>query len=225
VLIDGTEQVRFGPPDKPAPLALGYATYGDDGGHQSSSITDGAFAANDEALANYGGNSLKKTRDVAMTLLTLRYARARRSPTSSAPPPAGATPHGDPALARGLRRRDRQRAGAELQRHAPAQRRGRARPLQQRRRRLDERGQDLAGAAHRAGGLRPPGRRHDGIVSNVESCRQLNTQVLASLRCAGGADLGDTCLSDAQLDTVRTIESPLNFSNYALAHTPPRPAA
>ncbi|PMW46713.1 tannase/feruloyl esterase family alpha/beta hydrolase, partial [Pseudomonas sp. GW456-11-11-14-LB2] len=65
VLIDGTEVIRFGPAGKPAPLALGYATYGDDSGHQSSSITDGKFAANDEQLANYGGQSLKKTRDVA----------------------------------------------------------------------------------------------------------------------------------------------------------------
>ncbi|WP_332107569.1 tannase/feruloyl esterase family alpha/beta hydrolase [Variovorax sp. SRS16] len=40
VLIDGTEPVRFGPADKPTPLALGYATFGDDAGHQSSSITD-----------------------------------------------------------------------------------------------------------------------------------------------------------------------------------------
>ena len=32
---------------------------GDDAGHQSGSITDGTFALNDEALANYGGQSLK----------------------------------------------------------------------------------------------------------------------------------------------------------------------
>ncbi|REN07061.1 tannase/feruloyl esterase family alpha/beta hydrolase, partial [Mycobacterium tuberculosis] len=32
VLIDGTEVIRFGPAGKPAPLALGYATYGDDSG-------------------------------------------------------------------------------------------------------------------------------------------------------------------------------------------------
>jgi feruloyl esterase len=58
----------------------------------------------------------------------------------------------------------------------------------------------------------------DNIVSAVESCRQLNAQVLASLRCAGGTDLGDSCLSDAQIATVRTIESPLAFTNYTLAH-------
>jgi feruloyl esterase len=58
----------------------------------------------------------------------------------------------------------------------------------------------------------------DSIVSNVESCRLLNTQILASLRCSGGADTGNTCLSDAQIATVRAIESPLDFTTYSLAN-------
>ena len=60
----------------PTPLASGYATFGDDSGHQSKSITDGSFAANDEALANYGGLSLKKTHDVALALITRAYGKA-----------------------------------------------------------------------------------------------------------------------------------------------------
>ena len=55
-------------------------------------------------------------------------------------------------------------------------------------------------------------------MSNVESCRQLNTQILASLRCSGGTDTGDGCLSDPQLATIRAIESPLDFTSYALAN-------
>src|SRR5262249_61022198 len=58
----------------------------------------------------------------------------------------------------------------------------------------------------------------DGIVSNVETCRLLNAQILAQLRCPGGADTGDTCLSDPQLATIRAIESPLDFTTYALAN-------
>ena len=46
-----------------------------------------------------------------------------------------------------LRRRDRQRAGAQLHRHAPVERGGGPRALRQRRRGLDQRGQDAAGAA------------------------------------------------------------------------------
>jgi hypothetical protein len=78
-LIDGTEQVRFGPADKPAPLALGYATFGDDGATSRGSITDGTFATNDEQLANYGGQSLKKTRDVAQALIQRAMASRRKS--------------------------------------------------------------------------------------------------------------------------------------------------
>jgi hypothetical protein len=219
VLIDGTERVRFGPPDKPAPLALGYATYGDDGGHQSSSITDGAFAANDEALANYGGNSLKKTRDVAMALLTLRYGKGvtksyflgtstggRDALTAIQRWPADydGVVANEPALNYSGTRLHNVAVGRALYNNGGAGWLNVAKTL------LVQR--TVLAACDRLDGAT------DGIVSNVESCRQLNTQVLASLRCAGGADLGDTCLSDAQLDTVRTIEAPLNFSNYALAH-------
>ena len=55
-------------------------------------------------------------------------------------------------------------------------------------------------------------------MSNVESCRQLNAQILSSLRCSGGTDTGDTCLSDPQLASIRAIESPLDFVNYSLAN-------
>ena len=75
-LITGVDALDMAPTGTPTPLANGYATFGDDSGHQSSSITDGKFAMNDESLANYGGLSLKKTHDVAMTLIGKRYASA-----------------------------------------------------------------------------------------------------------------------------------------------------
>lgn len=218
-LIDGTEQVRFGPPDKPAPLALGYATYGDDAGHQSGSITDGSFAANDEALANYGGNSLKKTHDVAMALVNLRYGKkvaksyflgtstgGRDALTAIQRWPADydGVIANEPALNYTGTRLHNVAVGRALYNNGGAGWMNVAKTL------LVQR--TVLSACDRLDGA------SDGIVSNVESCRQLNTQVLASLRCAGGADLGDTCLSDAQLDTVRTVESPLNFTNYTLAH-------
>jgi feruloyl esterase len=219
VLIDGTEQIRFGPPDKPAPLALGYATYGDDGGHQSSSITDGSFAVNDEALANYGGQSLKKTHDVAMALVALRYGKrvdksyflgtstgGRDALTAIQRWPADydGVVANEPALNYTGTRLSNVAVGRALYANGGAGWMNVAKTL------LVQR--TVLAACDRLDGA------GDGIVSNVESCRQLNAQVLASLRCAGGADLGDTCLSDAQLDTVRAIESPLDFTNYSLAH-------
>lgn len=51
----------------------------------------------------------------------------------------------------------------------------------------------------------------DGIVSNPQAC----TFDPAALRCAGGADAGDSCLSDAQLAVVRSRTSPASFAGGA----------
>lgn len=42
----------------------------------------------------------------------------------------------------------------------------------------------------------------DGIVSNSAACTFNAAMARTQLRCAGGADLSDACLSDAQLDVV-----------------------
>ena len=218
-LIDGTETIRFGPADKPAPLALGYATYGDDSGHQSSSITDGRFAADDESLSNYGGQSLKKTRDVAQGLVKAFYgatplhayflgtstggrdalAYIQRWPTDYDGVIAN-----EPALNYTGTRLSNVAVGRALYANGGAGWLNVAKTLKVQQRALQA-CDTLDGAA-------------DGIVSNVESCRLLNAQVLASLRCSGGADTGNDCLSDAQLATVRSIESPLEFASYSLSH-------
>ena len=60
----------------------------------------------------------------------------------------------------------------------------------------------------------------DGLISNQAACNAsfdpatalLNGQ---PLRCAGGADTGDTCLSDAQITAMKVIDTPITF-NYAL---------
>jgi feruloyl esterase len=45
----------------------------------------------------------------------------------------------------------------------------------------------------------------DGIISDTEGC--LDAFDVQSLRCEGGADLGDGCLSDAQIATLNTLAS------------------
>ncbi|MGJ7610444.1 MULTISPECIES: tannase/feruloyl esterase family alpha/beta hydrolase [unclassified Variovorax] len=219
VLIDGTEVIRFGPAGKPAPLALGYATYGDDSGHQSGSITDGRFAANDEQLANYGGQSLKKTRDVAQALVLARYGVAPKHAyflgTSTGgrdalsyiqrwPLDYDGVIANEPALNYTGTRLSNVAVGRALYANGGAGWMNVAKTLLVQRAAMQACDR-LDGAA-------------DNLVSNVESCRLLNTQVLASLRCSGGTDTGDGCLSDAQIATVRTIESPLDFTTYALAN-------
>jgi feruloyl esterase len=51
----------------------------------------------------------------------------------------------------------------------------------------------------------------DGIVSNPQACK-FNP---ASLRCAGGADTGDTCLSDVQLAVVNAVTAPASWAGGA----------
>jgi hypothetical protein len=39
------------------------------------------------------------------------------------------------------------------------------------------------------------------------------------LRCTGGTDTGDSCLSEAQIATATTVTSPIAMTNGAYAHT------
>lgn len=51
----------------------------------------------------------------------------------------------------------------------------------------------------------------DGVVSNQAACTPALANV-AALRCAGGTDTGDTCLSDAQLDVVASWTTQAAFT-------------
>jgi hypothetical protein len=46
--------------------------------------------------------------------------------------------------------------------------------------------------------------------------RAISAQTLASLRCPGGADTGDTCLSDPQLAVIQAAHTTMNLP-YKLA--------
>lgn len=70
------EDGRFPDPKKPLPLGQGYATFGSDSGHETKPGEDAAgFAANPEALRNFGGDQIKKTHDVAVFLINSITAR------------------------------------------------------------------------------------------------------------------------------------------------------
>ena len=59
----------------------------------------------------------------------------------------------------------------------------------------------------------------DGIISNVAACKKLEPQIIASLRCASGQrpSLRDSCLSDAQLDTLQLLRDGVRMK-YPLAY-------
>jgi hypothetical protein len=77
---DVTGNVPNGPVDKLVPLGRGYATFASDSGHQANALAsqDGSFGLSDEAVRNFGGDAIKKTRDAALAIIKARYAHAPR---------------------------------------------------------------------------------------------------------------------------------------------------
>ena len=56
----------------------------------------------------------------------------------------------------------------------------------------------------------------DGIISHYTACnRKFDTSVtphpLTAIRCPGGKDTGDSCLSDSQITAVNQVHAPVNF--------------
>lgn len=196
--------VGIGPADKQTPLQRGYATFGSDSGHQAGALgsQDHSFGLNDEAARNFGGDAIKKTRDAVVAIIAARYGA---SPTKSYF--QGGSTGGREALA-AIQRwpADWNGAialypawndmGALLFGHkvnralaVPG-----AYPNQAKRRVI----YDAAMAACDAlDGVA------DGLISNQTACNaKFNPNVV---RCAGGADTGDTCLSDAQITALNVM--------------------
>ena len=222
VLATGLGNVPAGPSDKPAPLARGYATFGSDSGHQANAngSRDGTFGANDEALKNFSSDAIKKTRDVAINIIQMRYA-ARVQKTYF----AGGSTGGREALfavqnwpqdfdgaivlypAWNAASLDLQfgRITRELAKSG-------AYPNRAKRKLMFDAA--LAACDGLDGAM-------DGLISNVSACNaNFNpmTAILGNqpLRCAGGVDAGDTCLSDAQISGYVVTNTPLVL-NYTLA--------
>ena len=222
VLATGLANVPAGPTDKPAPLARGYATFGSDSGHQANAngSRDGTFGANDEALKNFASDAIKKTRDAAINIIQTRYA-SRVQKTYF----AGGSTGGREALfavqnwpqdfdgaialypAWNAAALDLQfgRITRELAKPGAYPNRAKRKVLY-----------DAALAAcDELDGVK------DGLISNVNACNTAFNPMTATLagqsvRCVGGVDTGDTCLSDAQIAGYNVTNTPLTL-NYPLA--------
>lgn len=214
VLVTGLGPYSRQPTAEPTPLASGYVTLGSDSGHQSTTPFDGHFYLNEEALENYGHLQIKKTHDVALWLIARRYGRrplhsyfigssqggheafdaAQRYPSDYDGVVAGYPAHNVVMLhlsawnyARAL-----QAEGGKAW-IDPAKARLVASTVYQRCDALD--------------GLT------DGIISNLAACEAANADLKRlddqnPIRCRDGADLGDECLSDAQLRALLAIDRP-----------------
>ncbi|GAA2974668.1 tannase/feruloyl esterase family alpha/beta hydrolase [Streptomyces enissocaesilis] len=214
---DVTGNVPFGPTSRPRPLSRGYATYASDSGHQAApefepaTSLDGSFGVNDEAVRNFAGDALKKTHDAARHIIRTHYrsapahryiaggssggrealAVAQRWPTDfdgviAAYPAWNAASLN---LFFGYEAQILSRPGAFLN------------PAEQ-----DLLYRGVIRSCDGDDGLR------DGVISNESGCRfQPRT-----LRCSGGKDTADTCLSDHQIHAALALSSPLRWK-YRLA--------
>jgi Tannase and feruloyl esterase len=215
-IVSGTEPMPFAPDS--TPLARGYATFGSDSGHVGNAGR-ADFAGNDEAIVNFGFGHLKKTRDVALALIQMGYGRTPEKTYFAGGSTGGR--EGFTVIERFPNDYDGVIANAPAINFTGVRLMGvkvgqasYAKPggfvgLAQQRRVFETVVHDcdrLDGAA-------------DGIVGNVEACRKLEPQIIASLRCANGQrpSLRDSCLSDAQIDTLETLRDGVTLP-YPLAY-------
>lgn len=215
-LVNALAPLRDAPAGQPRPLAQGYVTFGTDSGHDATTYnaTDpGRFALNDEMFANFAHESYKKVKDVAHYLVKDYYLRspakqyffggseggreglmlAQRYPQDfdgivSVVPVINWT-----GLFNGFINWTKPQFtggtlnAAEIRTVAEA---------------VNSACDELDGLA-------------DGVVNNYLACpARFNLQ---SLRCVGGADTGDNCLSDAQLATLNAAYGP-TVMPFALAN-------
>ena len=212
-----TGNVPSGATGKALPVTRGYAVFASDSGHQAGALgsLDGSFGLNDESLRNWGGDALKKTRDGAMYVIMARYAAA---PLKSYF--AGGSTGGREAL-QSIQRWPQDWDGAIA--WYPAWNQASAMLG----------GQVATLALAKPGAYPNPNKRLalfqsamqacdaldgliDGLVSNQAACNATFDPATAMLnasplRCPGGVDSGDTCLSDAQIAAIRTMNAPAHF--------------
>jgi feruloyl esterase len=203
-LVTGLAAFTLQPATVDNPLKQGFVTLGTDGGHKSTAGFDGSFAMDDEALRNFGRESVKKGHDAAAAVISKAYGRAPDRFYF-----IGGSQGGHEALDAAARYPDDYDGVVA---HYPAYNVT-----------LLHLGSLNAGRALFDGGgaawMNPAKVKlltdavsatcdgldgaTDGIISHVKAC---NTAFdVKTLRCAGGADTGDTCLSDAQLAAVARI--------------------
>ncbi len=207
VLING-ETARFPDPAKPSPLKQGYATFGSDSGHVTPPGQDAAaFSANAEALANFAGDQLKKTHDTALALIRQAYGDPVKRMYFQGNSQGGH--EGFLVVQRWPKDYDGVVAIHPVYDFVALQTDG-----------------VLVGQAvyNNPDGWLSPAKvallssavltacdgldgLKDGLIGNVRACDKAFDPV--SLRCAGGANTGPDCLSDAEIRTLKTLATPM----------------
>jgi pimeloyl-ACP methyl ester carboxylesterase len=206
-LVTGLAPFTMQPPNTDTPIKQGYVTLGSDGGHRAAGPGfDGSFALDQEALVNYGKESVKKTHDAAMAVIKKAYGRTPERFYF-----IGGSQGGHEALDAAARYpQDYDGVVANFPAydvtmlHLGSLNVGRALYADGGAAWINQKKTKLIGDAVYAKCDDLDGVK-DGIISNVAGCDAAFD--VKTLRCPNGADTGATCLSDSQLKAVATITS------------------
>jgi pimeloyl-ACP methyl ester carboxylesterase len=206
-LVTGLTPYTLQPANVDNPLKQGFVTLGSDGGHKATGPGfDGRFALDEEALATYGKLSVKKAHDAAMAIIKKGYGRAPEKFYF-----IGGSQGGHEALDAAARYPSdydgvvaHYPAYNVTMLHLGSLNAGRAVYAEKGAAWISPAKTKLITDAVYAK-CDPLDGAKDGIISNVKACTTAFD--VKSLRCANGADSGDTCLSDAQLGAVAKINS------------------
>ena len=210
--------VPAGPANQLTPLGRGYATFASDSGHQAGALgsQDGLFGLNEEAVRNFGGDALKKTRDASIFLIRARYAQGEPVKAYFA---GGSTGGRESLQVIQLWPKDWHGAIAwypawnQVSALLGGHRMNRALAQPGAYPNTPKRIVILQAALEACDALDGV---VDGLISNQSLCNHVFDPSVATLngvpvRCPGGADTGDTCLSDAQINALKTINTRTNF--------------
>jgi pimeloyl-ACP methyl ester carboxylesterase len=205
-LVTGLTGFVLQPENVENPLKQGFVTLGGDGGHKGGPGFDGSFGLDDEALLNFGKQSIKKVHDVAIEIMKKAYGR---SPDRFYF--IGGSQGGHEALDAAARYPQDYDGVVS---HFPAYNVTM----------LHLGSLNVGKALYANGGVgwinaaktklitdavyqacdKLDG-AEDGIIGNVKACNAAFD--INKLRCPKGADTGNACLSDAQLTAARQIAS------------------
>ncbi|WP_192699471.1 tannase/feruloyl esterase family alpha/beta hydrolase [Paraburkholderia graminis] len=213
VVVSGVGVMPFSP-DR-APLAQGYATFGDDSGHVGDSSL-AVFGLVDEAVTNFGYAHLKKTHDAALALIARAYGRPPQRMYFAGGSTGGREGYtvmqrfpddydGVIANSPALNFSGVRLIGVKVGQAEYATPGGFIPPLL-----LDHVYRRTLAVCDRLDGAA------DGIVSDVAACREHEAEIVDSLRCAGHTFSRDECVNEPQLATLMVLRDGLSLP-YKLA--------
>lgn len=199
----------------PSPLVRGYAVFGSDSGHvREQGRNQGVFALNEEMFRNFAHEQLKKTRDVVVALVQARYGETMEKTYFMGGSEGGR--EGFMVIQRYPQDYDAVYSLFPMFSWVPYMFKwhqiNRAMRLDGGAGWINLAKANLLYNAEIAACDGDDG-AVDGVISNPRAC-QFDP---ATLRCPGGVDTGDTCLSDAQIATTQVMYGTTTF-NHDLAN-------